>query len=228
MEKEKPGKWREGPGFPGLWAACGLGRMARCELGIGVDDRPRLSGRLVAVLTIGLTAVLMAARLGWVEPWLKAPGTRVNGRLVAEVNPEGLAALPFAGLLALGCAVLIGLAVANRHRWRAVLRPNRGRVIGALALGFVTPVAVYSWGPWIIGGMWLMLGLPALQEGMASGFFFGLMVLTAAAALWYPFACLIVSGIHGRLMRVAVFALMFWAAYSAFILAVGAGPRFML
>ena len=58
--------------------------------------------------------------------------------------PEGLAALPFVVLLALGGAVVIGLAWANRHRMRAVLWPNRGRVIGALVLGFATPVAVLA------------------------------------------------------------------------------------
>lgn len=61
------------------------------------------------------------------------------------------------------------------------------------------------------------------------GAFFGAHgAVLIATALWYPAACLIVSGIHGRLMRVAVFALMFWAAYAAIILAVGAGPRFTL
>ncbi len=186
-------------------------------------DRPRLSGWLVAGLTVGLAAVLMAVRVAWVEPWLRAAGTRVNGRLVTEVKPEGLAALPFAALLALGLAVLIGLAVANRHRWRAILRPNRGRVIGALVLAYLTPVAIYSWGPWILGGLTLFLGFSSFGAFFAAH---GAVLITAT--LWYPAACLIVSGIHGRLMRVAVFALMFWAAYAAIILAVGAGPRFTL
>jgi len=183
--------------------------------------KPRLSGRLVAGLTVGLTVVLMGLRLQWVEPWLRVPGRRINGQPVAEVVPEGLGALPFAAGLALGLAVVLGPAWANRERWRAVLRPNRGRVIGALILGFVTPVAVYSWTPWIIGGIWLTLGVASLRQGVPDEILFGLFMSLVAAGFWYPIACLIVSGIHGRVMRVAVFALMFWAAYAAILLAVG-------
>ena len=171
-------------------------------------ERPLLSARLVAVLTLGLTAVLMAARFWGVEPAHRA------------IVPKGWAALPFALLLALGLAVLMGLVRANRHRWGTIWRQTRGRVIGALVLGFLTPVAVFDWFPWIAGGLSLSLGLGVLSGGGISG----LAVLAfwpLASLLWYPAACLIVAGIHGHVMRVAVFALMFWAAYSAIILFVG-------
>gem|GEM_PF-1202860 len=209
-------------GVFGAWQRrAGLRRMGHLQKVIWMMHRPRLSGRLVAGWTVGLTAALMVLRLQWVEPWLRAQGRLINGRPIVEVVPEGLGALPFAGVLAFGLAVVIGLAWANCKRWRAVLRPNRGRVIGALILGFVTPVAVYSWTPWIIGVIWLTLGLSSLQEGMLDVILFGVAMILGAAVPWYPVACLIVSGIHGRVMRVAVFALMFWAAYAAILLAVG-------
>jgi hypothetical protein len=91
-------------------------------------------------------------------------------------------------------------------------------VLGALALGFVTPIGVFSWLPWILGGMWLQLGVPALFRGWPSGFFFGLMLIGVASVVAYPIACLIVAGVRGRLWRVAVFGLMFWAAYGGIIL----------
>lgn len=177
--------------------------------------KPRLSAPLVWGLTLALSLVLLSTHRVSILP--RNP----------DIVPQGWAALPFLVLLALGLAVLIGLAVANRGRFRAVLRPNRGRVVAALAMGFVTPIAVYSWLPWIIGGMWLMLGLPALQEGNPWGFFFGLLMVGLAALVWYPIACLIVSGIHHRAVRVAIFALMFWAAYSAILLLTGT-QKFML
>lgn len=128
--------------------------------------------------------------------------------------------MPFAALLALGIAVLMGLAMANRHRWRAVLRPTRGRVIGALALAFLTPFVVINWGPWLLGLFVLFTLTGAAGSGLGQGLA-GLGIFAAAVILWYPAACLIVSGIRGRVMRLAIFALMFWASYSAFLVFTG-------
>jgi hypothetical protein len=174
---------------------------------VGRDaQKPRLSLRWVAVLALPLTAALMALRWGVVEP--------ANPVIV----PKGWLALPFAAVLALGLSVVIGLTWANWDRLRNVLRPRRSRVLGALALGFVTPIGVFSWLPWILGGMWLQLGVPALFRGWPSGFFFGLMLIGVASVVAYPIACLIVAGVRGRVWRVAVFGLMFWAAYGGIIL----------
>lgn len=189
--------------------------MTKADQPSAAVPKPRLSAPLVCVLALPLLLVLSAIHRISIAP--RTP----------KIVPQGWAAMPFLVLLALGLAVLIGLAVANRGRFRAVLHPNRGRVIGALVMGFVTPIAVYSWLPWIIGGMWLTLGLPALQDGNLKGFFFGLQMLGLAALLWYPIACLIVSGIRRRAVRVAIFALMFWAVYAAVLLVTGTKP-FML
>lgn len=174
-----------------------------------MTERPNLSARLVFGLALALSVTLMVARAIW------------EGLADPPIVPRGWAVLPFAFLLGLGLAVLIGLGWANRHRWRAVMRPNRGRVIGALVLGFVTPMVVFSWLPWIFGGFWLMLGLPALQNGDPAPFFLGLLLTGAAALFWYFPVCLIVSGIRRRWLRVALFALMFWAAYAGIILVLG-------
>ena len=189
------------------WGRLVCGRSVRGGKVVGRDaQKPRLSLRWVAVLALPLTAALMALRWGVVEP--------ANPVIV----PKGWLALPFAAVLALGLSVVIGLAWANRDRLRNVLRPRRSRVLGALALGFVTPIGVFSWLPWILGGMWLQLGVPALFRGWPSGFFFGLMLIGVASVVAYPIACLIVAGVRGRVWRVAVFGLMFWAAYGGIIL----------
>jgi hypothetical protein len=44
------------------------------------------------------------------------------------------------------------------------------------------------------------------------------MLIGVASVVAYPIACLIVAGVRGRLWRVAVFGLMFWAAYGGIIL----------
>jgi len=170
------------------------------------SGKPGVSIRHIGALTLPLTVALMGLRLGVVEA------------AQPLIRPNGWTSLPFAVMLALGVSVLIALAWDSRHRLHAVLRPRRSRVIGALALGFVTPVGVFNWLPWIPGGMWLHLGVPALLADRPSGFFFGLMLIGVASLMAYPIACLIVAGIRGRVMRVLVFGLMFWAAYGGIIL----------
>jgi hypothetical protein len=173
--------------------------------------KPHVSVPLLFALTVLICVITFAARLWWIEPTFP------------RIVPKGFAALPFAAVFAFGLALVITLGVANRHRWRAVLHPNRGRIIGAAVLAFVTPVVVFSWVPWIIGGTVAFLGSVVLSNDPQrySLVLYGLAILIAATALWYPVACMIVSGFRSWKMRVAVFALMFWTAYSASILTLG-------
>jgi hypothetical protein len=166
----------------------------------------------LAILTAALTLAVFVLRIVLIEPWNTA------------IVPKGLAVLPFAALFAFGLSVVITLAVANRHRWRVVLRPNRGRVIGAIALALVTPLAIFSWLPSILGGwlvVWVMLATSKELVAALEFFIFSLTFFLLAAALWYPIACLIVSGLTSRWARVAVFSLMYLSAYSAIMLVLG-------
>lgn len=130
--------------------------------------------------------------------------------MVFVVSP--LTAVPFALVLAYGVAVIAVLFWGNRRRLRRVLRWNRGRVIGAAALAFVTPIAVFDWVPWILGGLTLfVLGNP-LGVGLLA------LILAFASGFWYPVAALIVSGTRSRWLRFGLFCLMFWAGYAALVL----------
>ncbi len=102
------------------WGRLPCGRSVRGDKVVGRHvQKPRLSLRLVAALALPLAAALMALRWGVV-----APATPV-------IVPKGWAVLPFAAVLAFGLAMVIGLAWANRGRWRAVWRPRRSRALGA-------------------------------------------------------------------------------------------------
>ncbi len=181
--------------------------------------KPTVSIAGVGAVAATIAAVCMVVRVVWIEP------------LPASVQPKGWMALPFALLFGLGVAAVLCLAWANRKRWRVVLHPNRGRIIGAVALTAVTPFAVFSWMPWIIGGR-LVFGVGYLtNNGLSQVSFEDVLSLLALILVptlfWYPISCLIVSGIKSRWVRVAVYTLMFWAAYSAIILMMGT-QRFTL
>lgn len=178
---------------------------------VAVAAKPQVSLQLLAALTVLFALAVFILRLWVIEA------------LNPAIDPKGIAALPSAAVFAFGLALVITLAVANRHRWRAVLHPNRGRIIGAAVLAFVTPVVVFSWIPWIIGGLIVVLGSVVLTNNPQeySLVLYALAILMAATALWYPVACLIVSGLASRWARVAVFCLMFWTAYSTVILVLG-------
>jgi hypothetical protein len=176
---------------------------------ITLSTKPPISLRLLAALTALLTLAAFLIHLWLIEP------------LNPAIKPKGLAAVPFAVLFAFGMSVAISLAVANRHRWHAVLRPSQGRIIGALVLLVVTPTAVFTWAPSILG-FWIVLWLSFLVDQRNWDEVAGFLALAVLVmTVWYPIAALIVSGIGNRLARVALFCLMFWTAYSAVILAFG-------
>jgi hypothetical protein len=161
-------------------------------------------------LTVLLTIASFLTRIWLIEP------------LNPAIDPKGPAALPFAAIFAFGLSVVITLAVANCRRWRVVLWQNPGRLIGAFALAFVTPLAVFSWVPWITGGLVFSFARSVPSEPSAANVLFLLLAIQAALmAFWYPISCLIVSGIKSRWVRFALFCAMFWTAYSAIILTLG-------
>lgn len=173
--------------------------------------KPKVSLVAVGVMTLVTAAVCMGLRLWWIEP------------LYPEVVPKGVAVLPFAVLFGMGVAVVLCLARANWHRRRVVFHPNRGRIIGAVVLAAVTPVGVIAGVPSIIGFR-AVIWFISLIGGAGGWSLFNLvapLILIVVLLFWYGVSCLIVSGITSRWVRVAVFALMFWAAYSTVILIAG-------
>jgi hypothetical protein len=174
--------------------------------------KPKVPLIAVGVMALVIAAVCMGLRLWWIEP------------LYPKIEPRGAAVLPFAGLFGLGVAVVLGLAWANRHRWRVVLHPNWGRVIGAVVLAGVTPVAVYGWVPSILGfftPLWFVTILVSPFKVLSFAVFLAVLLVIVLHLFWYAVSCLIVSGIKSRLVRVAVYTLMFWAAYSGVIMVAG-------
>lgn len=179
------------------------------------DAKPPVSRLTVAVITLVTTGLAMAVRITYVQP------------MKPLIAPAGWDALPFAVIFGFGVGVILALARANRDRWSTVMRSSRGKVIGAVILAAVTPVVIDGWVPSIVGAWALVLGVMGVVALNLQ--IIGIWLVSAAvlAAVWYPVSCLIVSGLQSRPLRVAVYCLMFWAAYSAVILMMGT-QRFML
>ena len=169
---------------------------------------PSMPWGLVRWVALPLAVLIWALAVFWRAPVLA-------GQQGVVFVVSALTAVPFALVLAYGIATLVVLFGVNRHRLRRVFRPNLGRVIGAVALAFVTPLAVFDWLPAILGGVTAILSVPmALSNGDVGGF--GIVAL--AVGLWYPASALIVSGTRSRWLRFGLFCLMFWACYAALVL----------
>lgn len=157
----------------------------------------------------------MAVLIWALAAFWRAPMLAGKPGMVFVVSP--LTAVPFALVLAYGVAVIAVLFWGNRHRLRRVLRWNLGRVIGAVALAFVTPLAVLDWVPVILGGVMGAMLVAGGGEGVQWGLGFAL-ILAGVAVLWYPVSALIVSGTRSRWLRFGLFCLMFWSGYAALVL----------
>jgi hypothetical protein len=122
-------------------------------------------------------------------------------------------ALGLALVLAYGLAVILALGLAHWRRWKTLFRPSPGRIIGALLLCLLTPLAVFDWLPLTLGFLLALLAgdVPLAATGL----------LLAVTAAWYPALCLFIAGTADRLWQVGLFCLMFWAALAAVLLLTG-------
>lgn len=155
-------------------------------------------------LALCLGVVIFAIyHFGW-RPQLLAP--------VTFGTPAPLVlAIIFALILGYGLAALWWLLRSTKGQVWATLRPTRGRIIGAVCLALIIPFAVFSYIPWVLGGL-----LPFL---VGTNTLWALAILLVASCICYPFAAMIVRHTYERrLFRFELFMLAFWAAYAAHML----------
>lgn len=126
-----------------------------------------------------------------------------------RILPGPITSLPFVFLLALGIATLAVLTWQNRHRLRAVFRPNPGRVLCALAMFMVAPIVLFAGFP-ISAGFGLIH-----QRSLGDA------LLLIPLISWYLASSLVISGIRARLLRVGIFWVLWWSCYSALVLTMG-------
>ena len=132
-------------------------------------------------------------------------------------------AIVAAGLAAVGPAVLLAELLANITRLHTVFHFHWSRVVHALLLGFVTPVAVINGFPTIAGTTALVGVFGGLGVGLSlgeslRGILALLVVVPIAALVWYPVVCLFASGIPDHRRRFAAFVLLWWSLYGVLAL----------
>ncbi|WP_368184915.1 hypothetical protein [Aestuariibius sp. HNIBRBA575] len=119
-------------------------------------------------------------------------------------------ALGFSATLAAGLATLVWLIQLTRMDVpREVFQITRARIIAPFIMAFVTPIAVLSWIPWILGGFsFFIVSEPALFFGFSG-------VYIIAMSFWFPICAMIIRHTKNRhIIRVGLFCLMYFSAYS--------------
>lgn len=138
-----------------------------------------------------------------------------------ELHP--IWAIVAAILAAAGPAVVLAELLANVTRLHIVFHYHWSRVVHAVLLGFVTPVAVISGFPTLAGptalvGLFAGLGVGMSVGESLRGMLALLVVVPIAALAWYPVVCLLASGIANHRHRFAVFVLLWWSLYGGLAL----------
>lgn len=159
-----------------------------------------------------IAAPVLVALMVWAINARVAPVDPIKG-----IPPEGKLPLWIATLacilVAVAVGVLLSLTVSNLKRWRVVLHPNRGRILGAAILSFLTPGVIFSYVPWILG--------PALISFLSAGMLLVMLIFPLVMLPWYLISCLLISGVRHRILRVALFCLTWWGTYGALLLYLG-------
>ncbi len=118
-------------------------------------------------------------------------------------------------IMGYGAAMLIWLVRQTKGQKLETFRPTRGRIIAAFCLTMVTPLVVFSWLPWIVGGTIPFLISPNPLQGIG--------IILAGMCITYPLAAMIVRHTYQRhWLRFGLCALFFWTGYAFHILWHGA------
>lgn len=151
-------------------------------------------------------------RLFWTPRAADLLPSRIGQPLSAKAS--ALASLAFSA----GLALLTAIAVLHRNRLGFVFRGGRARLVGAIALTFFAPIAVYGLVPWLVGptiAIMLSIGPPSAAT------YFALAVALFAFPFCYAISCLLVSGLRHRGARLLGFALVWFSACAFHLLAFG-------
>jgi hypothetical protein len=136
--------------------------------------------------------------------------------VLAATNQWGT---PISPPLAVLCSLVVGyglamlgwLVVQTNGQVRKTFRLTRGRVIGAVCMVAIMPLAVLSWFPWIVAGL---VGLFFFEDPIMGG-----VVLIGMTLAVYPLAAMIVRHTYQkRWLRFGLFCLYFWTGYAFHLL----------
>jgi hypothetical protein len=188
-----------------------------------MDDSPtphRASPRTTALAALAIFVPLFVLLMWWAFAYRVAFDTGE-----ATYPPRGMLSAATAAVVttfaAAGPSVVVALFVANRNRLGAVFRRSRGKVLSAIALGFLTPVGAFGGIPTVLGGFLVVLaGFLGKPEALAMVLVNAGLIIVASLA-WYPVAAVIVSGVKPHLLRLAVFVLIWWSAFGIALLITG-------
>lgn len=174
-------------------------------------------------LWIGLVLTGIFALLG---PLVLGEASSHSGdyrSLGASGRVQGTALTIASVMVGMGLGSLATLFWSNRKRLRSVFRPNVGRVLSALSLAMLVPVALFGALP--IPFLFVVIDV-VLEAAMgnwprqialdALGVF-----ITIALPLSYVAASLFISGVRSKWVRVAMFGQVWLAAHSVAMLYLG-------
>ena len=128
---------------------------------------------------------------------------------VAGVTVDGVPMLLMVVLVALGLAVPVGIILANRFRLRTLFRPTRGKVVTALVLAVVLPVA--HLGPFPVA-LFLLPGASGLGPKLV--ILLRPVVVVLAAGVLFPLVAPAIAGVRHPVRRVAGIFCLWWGAYA--------------
>ena len=158
---------------------------------------PRIAAFLLAAIVFAIY------QFGWRD--------FINAAPIYGIPVPTALAIVFSLIIGYGFSMIGWLIVRTKGQFLETFRPTRGRIIGSICLTLATPFVVFSYIPWIFLGM-LPLAIP--YEPIEA-----LLIFAAISLVTYPLAAMIVRHTYDRRgLRIGLFALCFWTAYSVLML----------